>query len=414
MKRRAFVSTISAAAAAAAMPDSGAASSVAPAADTVPRTNIDIRQSYPPIEPLPAAVFERRLDRARRLTREAGATVLLATSGATNFRYLTGDDFGRSERLLALLLPVDGEPVIVAPSFEVERVKRGTKVGTVRGWEEAENPYALVRATLGSAGASATILLEPKTEYWTAMEIARAMPGARLADGSRVFEELRLVKSADEIARMRRAVEITEDAIAATFDQLRAGMRDGDIAQLVAAEHAKRGVAGGALVQLAAQSALPHGGTVNTELRDGMVVLIDGGCDVQGYSSDITRTRWFGASPPAKFREVYNLVYDAQTAAIERVKPGVAAQEIDRAARAVIDRAGYGKYFTHRVGHGMGLDGHEATYLVEGNTRPLQPGFVFSVEPGIYMLGEFGVRLEDDCTCTDTGGALLSRRAPKV
>jgi Xaa-Pro dipeptidase len=421
MKRRDFVSSITAAAAATALPAVARAGDGAPAirdagalASTVPATNIEIRDSYPPMEALPASAFEQRLERARALTRKAGGTVLLATSGATNFRYLVGDDFGRSERLIALLLPVDGEPLLIAPSFEVERVKRGVKVGSVRGWEESEDPFGLLRSSLGRARAAARILVEPKTEYWTAMAVARAMPAARLIDGSRVFEELRLIKSPEEIARMRRAIEITEDSIAATFDQLRAGMRDGDIARIVAAEHAKRGVGGGALVQLGAQSALPHGGTVDAELRDGMVVLIDGGCDFQGYSSDITRTRWFGDQPSERFREVYNLVHDAQSAAMERVKPGVAAQEIDRAARAVITRAGYGKNFTHRLGHGMGMDGHEAAYMVEGSTLPLQAGFVFSVEPGIYMLDQFGVRLEDDFTCTETGGELLSRRAPKV
>jgi Xaa-Pro dipeptidase len=145
-----------------------------------------------------------------------------------------------------------------------------------------------------------------------------------------------------------------------------------------------------------------------------MVVLMDGGCGFQGYASDITRTRWFGDAPLAKFREVYNLVHDAQTAAMEKVKPGVQAQEIDRAARAVITKGGYGQYFTHRVGHGMGMDGHEETYMVEGNTRALEPGFVFSVEPGIYMLGEFGVRHEDDVMCSESGGEVMSRRAPKI
>ncbi len=213
---------------------------------------------------------------------------------------------------------------------------------------------------------------------------------------------------------MRRAIEITEDAIAATFDQLEPGMRDGDVAKIVAAEHQRRGINGGALVQFGPQSALPHGGTVNAELRPGMVVLIDGGGRFQGYSSDITRTRWFGDAPSASFRQIYNLVHDAQSAAMAAVRPGVEAQAIDRAARDVITKAGYGEFFTHRLGHGMGMDGHEATYMVRGNTRRLEPGYVFSVEPGVYRLGEFGVRLEDDYVCTEGGGELLSRRAPKV
>jgi len=258
------------------------------------------------------------------------------------------------------------------------------------------------------------VVVEPKTDYWTATAFGRQLPDARLVDGSSVFEQMRLVKSPEEITRMRRAIEITEDAIAATFDRLETGMRDRDVAKIVADEHAKRGVGGGGLVQFAAQSALPHGGTTGAKLAPQTVVLIDAGCDFQGYASDITRTRWFGDAPPRRFREVYNLVRNAQDAAMARVRPGVPAQEIDRAARAVITKGGYGQYFTHRLGHGMGMDGHEPTYMVEGNTRPLAPGFVFSVEPGIYMPGIWGVRLEDDFMCTESGGELLSRRAPVV
>jgi Xaa-Pro dipeptidase len=421
MQRRRFLTSVAASAGAAAL------TTVAPGAlraqsspsvrgpgRTTPATNIEIRTSYPDMAPFGRDVFERRIERIRSLMREAGATVLVATSGATNFEYLTGRNFGRSERLIALFVPVSGDPIIVAPSFEAERVRRGAKVGTVVPWEEQESPYEITRKALGAAASSSVLLLEPKTEYWSAMRIAESLPGAKLLDGSDAFERMRLVKSSEEIERMRRATLITEDAIAATLDQLEVGMTDRDIAAIVSREHETRGVQGGALVQLGPQSALPHGGTIGTALAEGMVVLIDGGCEFQGYASDITRTRWFGDAPPKKFAEMYNLVYDAQTAAMEKVKPGVPCQEIDRAARAVITKGGYGEYFTHRLGHGMGMEGHEPAYMVEGNTRPLEPGFMFSVEPGIYILDEYGVRIEDDYMCTETGGELLSRRPPRV
>ena len=399
-----------------ALPATDQSSETRPGAPTVPRTNIAVKTRYAPITPFDAAVFGRRLERARQLTRDAGGTVLIATSGATNFTYLVGSNYGRSERLVALVLPVDGAPTLIAPSFEVERVRRGSHVDAqVRGWEEQEDPFALVRDAVRTSGsAAAAIVVEPKTDYWTAMAIARALPDAKLVDGSAVFEQLRLVKSPEEIVRMRRAIEITEDAVASTFDRLEAGMRDGDVAKIVAEEHAKRGIEGGGLVQFGPQSALPHGGTIGAKLAPQMVVLIDAGGEFQGYTSDITRTRWFGDAPPARFREVYNLVHAAQDAAMERVRPGVPAQEIDRAARAVITKGGYGQYFTHRLGHGMGMDGHEPTWMVEGNTKLLEPGYVFSVEPGIYMLGMWGVRIEDDFMCTDSGGTCLSRRAPTV
>ena len=433
LDRRSFVTSLGAAGALAAagrLPNPlarhGSSIGSAGGGRTIPATNIPIQTSYPPIAELGKDVFERRLDRARELTAAAGAQLLFATSGATNFDYLVGADFWRSERLIALLLPVQGAPVIVAPSFEVERVRRGAKVGTVMGWEESEDPFALVRTVMAEMGkgrigmdaalrGAPYIVVEPKTDYWTAAALERAMPGAHLLDGSAVFEKLRLIKTPEELARMRRAVEITEDAVATVFDRLEAGMRDTDISRMVAEEHAKRGVAtDDALVQLGGQSALPHGAPYGATLAPEMVVLIDAGCKLQGYTSDITRTRWFGSTPPKKFIEVYNTVHDAQTAAMERTRPGVPCEEIDRAARAVITKAGYGQYFTHRLGHGIGLDGHEAAYMVEGNTRPLEPGFVFSVEPGIYMLGEWGVRLEDDYTCTADGGAPLSRRAARV
>jgi Xaa-Pro dipeptidase len=425
MDRRSFVSSVSALGVGAALPlaagDRLHRTSIdditAPRVPTLPRTNIAVKSHYAPIPPFEPSVFERRLERARQLTRDAGGTILVATSGATNFTYLVGSNYGRSERLIALVLPVDGAPVLVAPSFEVERVRIGSRIDApVRGWEEQADPFAYVRDAIGDATKTnqATIVVEPKTDYWTAMAIARALPNAKLVDGSAVFEQLRLVKSPEEIVRMRRAIEITEDAVASTFDRLEPGMRDRDVAKIVAEEHGKRGIDGGGLVQFGAQSALPHGGTIGTKLAPQTVVLIDAGGEFQGYTSDITRTRWFGDAPLPRFREVYNLVHAAQDAAMARVRPGVPAQEIDRAARAVISKGGYGQYFTHRLGHGMGMDGHEPTWMVEGNTKLLEPGYVFSVEPGIYMPGIWGVRIEDDYMCTPNGGELLSRRAPVV
>lgn len=384
-------------------------------ARTTPATDFAIGTSYPPIAPLGDDVYARRRTRARELARDARADVVLATSGASSFAYLVGGDFGRSERLIALLLPITGEPLLLAPSFEVERVRQRARNLEVRGWEESEDPIAKIRDWLGGAHKQITLVIEPRTDYAAAAALARSLPAARLQDGSRLFEELRVTKSDDEIARMRRAVTITEDAFAATFEQLEAGMREQEVARLIREQHARRGVEGGALVQFGANAALPHGGPSQAALADGMVVLVDGGCTFQGWHSDVTRARWFGAAPPPdKFRAIYNLVHDAQTAAIARVRPGVPAQEIDRAARAVIAGAGLGARFTHRLGHGIGMDGHEAAYMVEGNTRPLEPGFVFSVEPGVYLPGELGVRLEDDVVCTASGADVLSRRAPRL
>ncbi|HET7296114.1 MAG TPA: M24 family metallopeptidase, partial [Gemmatimonadales bacterium] len=171
---------------------------------------------------------------------------------------------------------------------------------------------------------------------------------------------------------------------------------------------------GGGLVQFGPSSALPHGGPAGPKLMRETVVLIDCGCRVGGYESDITRTIWFGDRPTPEFKRVFNTVHDAQTAAIELGRPGTPCQEMDRAARKVIRAAGYGEFFTHRLGHGLGMDGHEPAYLVEGNTTPLEPGMVFTDEPGIYQLGKFGVRIEDDCLMTEQGVEVLSRRVTRL
>ena len=366
--------------------------------------------AYPALPPLGDRSFAQRYDRLRALAREAGASVVFVSSGTTSFAYLAGSRVERSERLIALVLPVDGAPFLVTPAFELERMRRQTRITELRPWEESESPYAVAGNALGPARANARILIEPHTEYQAALALARAIPGATLVDGTSAFERLRLHKDDEELVRLRRAIAVTHDVFDAAFAELVPGVHDREVSESIAAAFRRAGYQGYALVQFGALSALPHGRPNGEALTEGTVVLVDGGCEVDGYWSDITRTRWFGGAPPAEFTRVYDTVHAAQSAAIERVRPGVAAQDIDRAARAVIDKAGYGAGFTHRLGHGLGMDGHEPAYLVEGNAQPLEPGFVFTVEPGIYLPGKFGVRIEDDVTCGPDGAVVLSRR----
>jgi Xaa-Pro dipeptidase len=369
---------------------------------------------YPALPPLGDATYARRHDRLRTLARQAGASVVFATSGTTSFAYLSGGHVERSERLIALVLPVDGAAFLVAPAFEVERMRRQTRIKDVRPWEEHESPYAITRDALGAAHARAKLLIEPHTEYQTALALGRALPGATLLDGTTAFERLRLHKDDDELARIRRAIAVTQDVFETAFAGLRPGIRDREVSTAISEGFRRAGYSGYALVQFGALSALPHGHPTGEALRDGTVVLIDGGCVVDGYWSDITRTRFFGGEPPAEFKKVRGIVHDAQSAAIARVRPGVAAQDIDRAARDVIDKAGFGARFTHRLGHGLGMDGHEPAYLVRGNAQALEPGFVFTVEPGIYLPDQFGVRIEDDVACGPDGPIVLSRRADRA
>jgi Xaa-Pro dipeptidase len=304
---------------------------------------------------------------------------------------------------------------VICPAFEVERIRRATPVAQVRGWEEHEDPYRLLGDTVRGLRSAGRAALEPTTEYHTFRRFAEALPGWEWTDGAPLTERLRIIKTPEELALIRRAVEITEAAIAATFARLAPGMSERDVARLLAGEMQQRGASGGGLVQFGASSALPHGGPGGTTLAREMVVLIDCGCRVTGYTSDITRTMWYGDAPPEEFRRVFNLVHDAQTAAMELGRPNVTeCQALDRVARAVIAEGGYGRFFTHRLGHGMGMDGHEAPYLVEGNTLRLEPGMVFSIEPGVYQLGKFGVRIEDDCVMTDSGIQVLSTRPAKI
>jgi Xaa-Pro dipeptidase len=248
-----------------------------------------------------------------------------------------------------------------------------------------------------------------------ALRLEDALGGYSLHDATGLLEPIRMIKTPEELPLIRRSIGITEASIAATQGQLAAGMTERDVARLLSREMQSRGASGGGLVQFGPASALPHGGPGGTPLAPETVVLIDAGCSVSGYASDITRTIWFGTTPSEEFRQVFNLVHDAQTAAMELARPlQTRCQDLDRAARQLIAAGGFGAFFTHRLGHGMGMDGHEAPYLVEGNDRRLEPGMVFTIEPGIYQPGKFGVRIEDDCVMTAEGLEVMSTRVAKL
>src|SRR5216110_705480 len=366
---------------------------------------------------LSPAVFAQRISRAQAELKSRNLD-LLVVEPSTNFQYFTSYNPGRSERLILLMIPANGTPVVVCPSFEVERIKRNTTISDARGWEEQEDPWLLVAKAaqqMKPPGRTGEVAVEPTTSYQSYVRLTTKLRGWIPRDGSAVTERLRIIKGPEEITLIRQAIAATEASIAATFTQLAVGMTERDVAQLLSREMASRSSPGGGLVQFGPSSALPHGGPSAGQLTRETVVLIDAGSRVEGYTSDITRTIWFGDAPSDEFKKVYNIVHDAQTAAIENAKPNLTqCQEVDRAARKVIRDAGYGQYFTHRLGHGMGMDGHEPPYMVEGNTTRLEPGIVFTDEPGIYQLGKFGVRIEDDCMMTSTGVEVLSHRPAKL
>jgi Xaa-Pro dipeptidase len=373
----------------------------------------------------PITVEERaaRLGRARQLMRQQGIDALLLTGG-TSLAYFTNVRWGLSERLLAVVVPVTGRPFVVTPAFEEDRAREQLALGPlgdadteVLVWQEDESPYALVARGLGARGlATGTVGVEETVRYVFSDGVAQAAPAIRVRSGTPITAGCRGVKDPHELELMRLAAKVTLTAYAAAHRALTEGMTQQRFGELVAAAHRKLGFSGGASVQTGAYSALPHGSTTPQTIREGTILLIDGGCSVEGYQSDLSRTFVLGSASP-KMRAVFDIVHRAQEAAVTTARPGLPCEAVDAAARKVITDAGYGpdyRYFSHRVGHGLGMDGHEWPYLVRGNTLPLAPHMTFSDEPGIYLRGEFGVRLEDDMVITENGAELLTPQSPSL
>lgn len=364
---------------------------------------------------VPISLDERRarLARAQALMAEQGLDAVVLDSG-TSLVYFTGAEWGDSERFFGAVLTREGDPAWVTPAFEKARALEQIRVGTdVRAWEEDESPYALVAGILRDRKAgSGRVGIEETVPFVFVDGIAKAAPAARLVSATPVTAGCRMIKDAHELALMRRANEITVRAHRAVFASLQEGTTQGDASRWCAEAHQRLGMKGGSLVLFGADAAFPHGTTKPQPLRAGEVVLIDGGGRLHGYASDITRTGVFGAPPTPRQRTIWEVVRRAQEAAFRAARPGVEAQSVDAAARKVIEEAGFGpgyRYFTHRVGHGIGMDGHEWTYLVRGNDTRLRPGMCFSDEPGIYIPGELGVRHEDIITITAEGADVLEK-----
>jgi Xaa-Pro dipeptidase len=355
----------------------------------------------PPLKP---EVFRERQAKLRSQAKARGIDALFVTP-STNLAYSANLSIGRSERLTALLLLTDGPAVLITPSFEEANHKRTAVVDEVRTWQENEDPIALAAKILSGRK---SLGIEGSTGYGTATALAAAT-AAKTEDATAVFDALRMIKSDEEQAFIRDATHRTILAIEGTHKRMRAGMSESEVARILEEEFTKQGVRGGGLVQFGPSSAFPHGAPAERRLAKGDPVLIDCGCRVRGYTSDITRTVSF-ETPSDEFRKVYATVDRAQMAGIEALKAGAAGEDVDRAARKVIEDVGYGKYFTHRLGHGLGMDGHEQPYLVSGNKKPLVAGNVETIEPGIYIPDHFGVRIEDDYAVRVDGPKSLSVR----
>ena len=366
--------------------------------------------------PITTAERVARIEKARTLMGAAQMDAIVLTGG-TSLKYFTNIDWGLSERLLAVVIPARGTAFLVCPMFERDRaleqvatgpLGRGTDVMT---WDEHERPSALVAAGLRSRSAATGLIgFEETVRFGFSDSIAAALPGGHFANATPITAGCRMTKSPAELALMRLASAVTLKAYEAAYRSLKDGMTQNDFGGLVRMAHDRLGFSGGAGVQVGTYSALPHGSVTPQVIREGTILLIDGGCSAGGYASDLSRTFVLGKATD-RMKRVFDVELKAQTAALAAARPGVPCGAVDAAARKVIEDAGFGpgyKYFTHRVGHGMGMDGHEWPYLVKDNPRPLEPGMTFSDEPGVYIPGEFGIRLEDDMVITDGGAELMT------
>src|SRR5882762_9517467 len=378
-------------------------------------------------KPITADERRARIEKAKRLMGEQKIDAIIL-AGGTSLNYFTGIRWGNSERLFAVVIPKVGNPYIVTPAFEEDRTREQLVAGPmehtdVSVYQEDESPFEKVAQGLKDRGiATGRIGVEETTKFVFADSVGGAAPALHVTSATPITAGCRMIKEAHEVELMRLACQVTLKCYEAVFHALQPGMTQNQVSGLISAAYGRLGFPGFASVQVGEYTALPHGSITPQTIREGTIIMIDDGCTVEGYQSDITRTFVLGKATD-KMKKVFDIVHQAQTAALKAARPGVPLEAIDAAARKVVVDNGYGpgfKYFSHRVGHGMGMDGHEWPYLVKNNmfgwekAPTLQAGMVFSDEPGVYIRGEFGVRLEDDMHRTATGAELFTPQSPSI
>lgn len=377
----------------------------------------------PPIGPVaPISDDERRarIEKARRLMAENGIAAIFL-EGSTSMFYFTGVRWGNSERTFGVVIPQKGELAWITPAFEEQRARELIKFSNdVRVWQEDESPYKVIAQIIRERGAaSGKIGMEERVRFFIYDGVRQELPGAQFVSATPVTAGCRIFKSPAEIALMQRANDITLQAIGASLETLKEGMTNHQLGAHVGETTTRLGGTGdGALVIFGKYTAFPHGSVQPQKLREGDVVLVDAGCTVDGYTSDITRTTVFG-KPTQRQRDVWDIEKHAQSAALAAAQIGETCESVDTAARNVITAAGFGPDYNvpglpHRTGHGIGLDGHEWTNFVRGNTTRIQPGMCFSDEPTIAIYGQFGIRLEDCLHIAETGPKMFTPQSPSI
>ena len=370
---------------------------------------------------VPIADDERRsrIEKAQRLMRGNRIGAIFMEGGSSLF-YFTGVRWGNSERMFAAVLPAKGDPVWICPKFEEGRARELIRFGTdVRTWEEDESPYRVVAGIFKDQGiSSGRVGFEERVRFFLFDGTRKEAPGIEFVSADPVTAGCRMIKSEAEIALMQKAFDITMAAYKAAFAMMSAGMTQAEFRGNTASAFQALGIEGSAGAQFGVYSSFPHGSIQPQKLKEGDIVLVDGGCAVEGYRSDVTRTTVFG-KPTQRQIDIWELEKKAQAAALAAVRIGVPCEDVDAAARKVITDAGLGPGYKvpglpHRTGHGIGLDGHEWTNLVRGNKTPLQAGMCFSNEPMIVLPGEFGCRIEDCFHVTDQGGKPFTPPSPAI
>lgn len=373
------------------------------------------------VVPISLAEKQTRIAKAQRLLVANKMDALVLDAG-TGLKYFTGISWWPSERTMVAIIPAKGEVTYVCPAFEEARLREQITIGNrVYAWQEDESPYQLIATAIKEAGiVSGNIAIEEQTRFFIVNGIRAAAPHLNCVSGDAVTIECRIIKSPAEIKLMQKANDITLAAIKHGVSKLKEGMSQDELSGIIMTAQAELGgTPDFALCLFAKASAFPHGTKQPQQLTKGDIVLMDCGCLVEGYNSDITRTIVFGAAPTKRQRDIWQLEKQAQAAGFAAAIIGAPCEVVDAAARKVITDAGFGPCYKlpglpHRTGHGIGMDGHEWGNMVKGNKRPLEQGMCFSIEPNISIVGEFGVRLEDCVYMTEDGPKWFSQPSKSI
>lgn len=378
-----------------------------------------LRRMTAGIVPISDDERKARIAKAQRLMAERKIDAIYIEPGSSMF-YFTGMRWSTSERMFALVIPQRGELAWVCPKFEEERARELIRFGKdVRTWEEDQSPYRRVAEVLRDRGIrTGRIGIEERVRFFLLDGIRQEAPRLEFVSATPITAGCRMFKSPAEIALMQKANDLTIVAYRATWATMRDGMPQGEFSGNCATAFRNLGVQGGVFCSFGKYTAFPHGSSTPQTLEEGDVVLMDGGCSVEGYQSDITRTFVFG-KPTQRQRDIWNLERKSQDAGFAAASVGASCEAVDAAARRVITDAGFGPDYKvpglpHRTGHGIGLDGHEWTNFVRGNKTPIQPGMCFSDEPTVVIYGEFGIRLEDCLYITPDGPKFFTNQSPSI